>query len=227
MLAPYEGSPDDRGLGLIDRKQLDTLARRALARGIGLALHAIGDAANRQALDLFASIRRAHPEASLRIEHAQLLEEADISRIAALGVTASVQPSHIRDDIPAADREWGARSRLAFPFAALARSGAELAFGSDVPVGDPDPRMGLDAARRRRDRHDRPIGGWYPEQQLTAERALRAYTMGAQRACGLSGRAGSLGAGTLADLIAVEGDPLGEGPGAFEVTGTGIAGERV
>ncbi|MBI4866853.1 MAG: amidohydrolase [Candidatus Wallbacteria bacterium] len=226
MCQPFEGCEPDCGMRLHDDRELSRLARHGLALGLTLALHAIGDRANRQALDLFAALRPAHGRAGLRIEHAQLLSPADLGRLASLGVTASMQPSHLLDDIGTADRLWGDRSRFAYAFSSLLKSGAPVAFGSDVPVGDPDPRTGLVAAVARQDRNERPPGGWYPAQAVTAAQAFECYTASAQAACSPGEPSGRIRPGFRADLVALEGDPLAA-PVRFTVCETWISGQSV
>ncbi|MBI2942718.1 MAG: amidohydrolase family protein [Candidatus Wallbacteria bacterium] len=226
MCQPFEGCEPDCGMRLHDDRELSELARQGLALGLTLALHAIGDRANRQALDLFAALRPAHPHAGLRIEHAQLLSPADLGRLASLGVTASMQPSHLLDDIGTADRLWGDRSRFAYAFSSLLKSGASVAFGSDVPVGDPDPRIGLAAAVARQDRRARPPGGWYPAQAVTPGQAFECYTASAHAACSPGEPSGRIRPGFRADLVALEGDPLAA-PVRFAVGETWISGQSV
>jgi predicted amidohydrolase YtcJ len=227
MLEPWEGEATETGAGSYQFDSLLELGERALAGGWELAIHAIGDRANRQVLDLYERLRPLHPGAVLRVEHAQILSERDLPRFASLGALASVQPSHLRDDVSTADKHWGRRARLAYPLGSLVRAGAKLAFGSDVPVGDADPRVGLDAALNRRDRAGLPPGGWYPGEKLDRHAALLAATAHAQEACGLANRAGRLAPGWLADLIAVEGDPWSTPPLELEVRATWIGGEAV
>ena len=146
------------------------------------AVHAIGDQANRRVLDAFQKARAIEPPDRRmvhRIEHAQLLDPVDIPRFAQLGIVASMQPIHCTSDMHAAGRLWGARSRYAYAWRSLLDSGAALAFGSDAPVETPNPFVGIHAAVTRQDEHDQPEGGWYPEERLTVEEAVRAYTEGA------------------------------------------------
>ena len=227
MLEPWEGEPTEAGTGSYEFKPLVELGERALSSGWELAIHAIGDRANRQVLDLYERLRPRYPEAVLRVEHAQLISERDLPRFAVAGALVSVQPSHLLDDVTSADKHWGCRARLAYPLGSLVRAGARLAFGSDVPVGDADPRAGLDAALNRRDRSGLPPGGWYPGEKLTPQEALLAATAHAQEACGLANRAGRIAPGWLADLIAVEGDPWSTPPRDLQVRATWIGGEPV
>ncbi|MCT2585400.1 amidohydrolase [Actinophytocola gossypii] len=159
-----------RGQLLLPPADLLPLTRRATEHGIALALHAIGDDANTIALDTFAALGTGG-----RIEHAQLLDVADVPRFAALGVTAGVQPAHAPDDRDAADAHWPGRTTRAFAYRSLLDAGARLEFGSDAPVAPLDPWDAIASAITRTD-DDRPP--WHPEQALTLAEALAASTGG-------------------------------------------------
>ncbi|MDP8922155.1 MAG: amidohydrolase [Chloroflexota bacterium] len=211
MLEPYEDSPDDRGIATLDRDELVDLTRRAWASGIGVAAHAIGDAAVRLVLDA-AEIVRAddHPAARtqlLRVEHAQLVHPDDVPRFGRLGVVASMQPLHATSDMDVADRRWGARCRTAYAWRMLLDGGAQLAFGTDCPVEPPDPLRGIHAAVTRQRPNGAPPGGWYPAQRLTVAEAIHAYTLASAAAAGWEGDLGSLAPGKLADLVVLSRDP--------------------
>lgn len=150
--------------------ELLPVLRKATDNGIGLALHAIGDRANTLALDAFTALGVGG-----RIEHAQLLDPADVPRFAALNVVAGVQPAHQPDDRDAADHHWAGRTDRAFAYAALHKAGARLEFGSDAPVAPLDPWDAIASAVSRTD-DDRP--GWHPEQCLSLETAVAASTGG-------------------------------------------------
>jgi predicted amidohydrolase YtcJ len=202
MLAPYEGRPDDYGVAATPSEALYASARAAALGGISSAIHAIGDAANRRVLDVYARLRGEGIKAQIphRIEHVQLLAPDDLPRLAQLGVIASMQPIHATQDMRMADRQWGERARLAYAWRSLLRSGATLAFGTDCPVEALDPLANLYAATTRRAPGGIPQGGWYPEQRLSLDEALYAYTMGPALATGQSHRQGSLTPGKYADL---------------------------
>jgi len=142
-----------------------------------------------------------------RIEHVQLLHPDDVGRLAALGIIASMQPIHATQDCEMADRYWGERCATAYAWRSLLDVGTVLAFGSDCPVEDYNPFLGIHAAvtRRRVDGFPGPQG-WYPEQRLTVEEAVRAYTLGAAYVASLEDRLGSLSPGKLADLIVLDRD---------------------
>lgn len=204
MLKPYEKS-QSRGMPVLDRRELQDLMDRASAAGLACAVHAIGDAANRMALDVFERSRRIDIALRHRIEHCQLVRPEDIKRFRKLGIVASVQPSHCPSDLDIIERHWGKRGRHAYPFGALARSGAVLAFGSDAPIEDPDPWRGIQAAvTRQRVPPDRPP--FHPEQSLSVEQAVRAYTTGAAWASGDEGWKGTLEPGKAADFICLSDD---------------------
>lgn len=207
MREPYEGT-GDRGIQTLPTDEFRGLVRRMAAAGLAATVHAIGDAAVELALDVLSEVPPP-PTLPHRIEHLQLCPPELWPRAARAGIVASMQPVHLRSDIPAAERHWGhARSRGAYAFAPLLRAGTTLAFGSDVPVETIDPRAGLFAAVRRLDWEGEPAGGWYPEHALSAEQALRGYTEGPARAAGTADRQGRLLPGYDADLVAWDRDPL-------------------
>lgn len=232
MLAPYEGEPENSGIAVRSRDDLRDLVRRAAAGGIAPCIHAIGDAANRLILDIYEEARRdgllAGPRP--RIEHAQVLDPADVPRFAALGVIPSMQPIHCTTDMVAVDRWWGERGRGAYAFESLRRSGAVLAFGSDAPVDDLSPLAGIHAAVTRQNAAGQPLGGWYPDERLAVYDALRAYTWGAAYASGEESRKGTLEVGKLGDLVVLSQDILavpGDALLATAVVMTVVGGEVV
>jgi predicted amidohydrolase YtcJ len=216
MLAPYEGLTDDCGMLMMDAEQLFEHARLAADNGLSMAVHAIGDRANREALDAYQRLRAherdhlASPPLRHRIEHVQLLHPADAGRLAALNLIASMQPMHATSDMLMADRHWGERAELSYALRTQLQAGACLAFGSDAPVELPNPFLGLHAAVTRR-RADGSPGeqGWYPAQRLSVMEALHGFTTGAAYAAGMEDRLGRLAPGCLADLIVLDTDPFG------------------
>ena len=207
MIAPYEGEPDNLGIPVSPSGELEAVIRRAAEHGFSCAIHAIGDRANRAVLDAFEQVQDHPSHLPQRIEHVQLLHPDDLPRLAQLGVVASMQPIHATQDLEMADRYWGARAALSYAWRGLRESGATLAFGSDCPVEDLNPLVGIHAAvtRRRADGTPGP-SGWYPEQRLTVSEAVHAYTVGAARAAGVTDRLGSLAPGKLADLVVLDQD---------------------
>jgi predicted amidohydrolase YtcJ len=214
MLEPYEGDPENTGVVVRTREQLRQLVTRASHHGIAAVVHAIGDRANRWVLDAIEAARAEEaPRADgrqlrHRIEHVQLLHPEDLPRFARLGVVASMQPIHCTQDRDIADRYWGRRSRYGYAWRSLVDSGARLAFGSDAPVETLDVLAGIHAAvtRKRPDEPDRAPS--YPEESLTVEEALRAYSAGPAYASGEEGTKGVLAPGRVADFVVLSRDPL-------------------
>jgi predicted amidohydrolase YtcJ len=205
LFEPYENT-DDTGFPLQPPEQLESMVRRCLEHGLAPAVHAIGDRANAETLDIIERARELAPELPRRIEHAQLLRAQDVARFAQLGVTGSMQPIHTTQDMAKVDRTWGARGRGAYAFASLLASGANLAFGSDTPVETMDPLAGVHAAVTRRDAAGEPAGGWYADQRLSLEAAVRANTRGAATAAGEASDLGTIAAGQHADFVVLSHD---------------------
>jgi hypothetical protein len=223
MLAPYDGEPENRGMLLLDAEQLYENGRQAVAGGLSLAIHAIGDRANHEVLQAFAQLRAYESELANRrsqaefvpgrlrhrIEHVQIIHPDDASRLAELGVIASMQPIHATSDMLMADRYWGERAAFAYAWRSQLQAGAVLAFGSDAPVESPNPFWGLHAAVTRRRADGSPgTEGWHPEQKLTVLEALHAFTAGPAYAAGMESRLGVLTPGYLADLLLLDTDPF-------------------
>ena len=204
MEDPYEGS-EDRGFPLQPVEVLERDVRRCLDHGLAPAVHAIGDRANHEVLDMFERLRDIAPQLSRRIEHAQALRLADIPRFAALAVTASMQPIHATQDWRKVDRYWGERGRHAYAFASLAATGASIAFGSDTPVETMDPLAGLRAAMTRQSASAEPDRGWYPDERLTFSQALAMYTRGPAAALGEGRSSGRIAEGYHADCVVLDG----------------------
>ncbi len=196
---------DGSGDALVNAAELGQIAREAAASGLAVAVHAIGDGAVRAALDGLEASRAAWEAVPVapRIEHAQCVDDADLPRFAALGVTASVQPSHAMDDRDLADRVWGARAAAAYRWRDLADAGADLAFGSDAPVADLDPLAGIQAAVHRTADGREP---WYPGQRLAVADAVLGFTAGAAHAVGEHRCRGLLLPGYAADLVVLDTD---------------------
>ena len=190
---------DGSGMVLTTAEEMAEIARAAAASGLSVAVHAIGDGANRAVLDALEETRSAWEEVAVppRIEHVQCIDDADLGRLAELGVTASMQPVHQRSDRHLADRLWGERARCGYRWRDLLDSGAHLAFGSDAPIEDLDPLAGIDAAVNR---------DWYPEQRLDVADAVLAFTAGGAAAVGDHRRRGLLLPGYAADLVVLDTD---------------------
>jgi hypothetical protein len=197
---------DGSGVEITSREELEDVVVRGAEAGFPVAVHAIGDAANRAALDAFEATRPVWMPLGLRqrIEHAQLLDAADVGRFARIGVTASVQFSHAPSDRDLADRLWEGRDG-AYAYRSLLDAGAVLANGSDAPVEELDPLLGIRAGVLRT-LDDR--GPWRPEQAVTVAEALEATCVAPARLTGDEERRGTLTPGKLADVVVLNRDPL-------------------
>ncbi|MGH2349093.1 MAG: amidohydrolase [bacterium] len=208
MLEPFEGQPQNHGIAIHSRDDLIDVVGRAVAGGFWCAVHAIGDRANRWVLDAYEQHAAASAQlgARHRIEHVQVLHPADVTRLARLGVIASMQPIHATADRDIADRYWGARSQFAYAWRTLLEAGTRLAFGSDAPVETASVIDGLyAAAARRRPGQAQP---WYPDEAISVADTLRAYTVGAAFASGAENHSGTLTVGKWADVVVLDRDPL-------------------
>ncbi len=209
--APYSDDPTTAGLlaaGMFPEGIMEKRIRAAAAAGLQTAIHAIGDRANAEILDIYE--RAAHDGLTVprpRIEHAQHLRPADFARFARLGVVASVQPYHLIDDGRWADAKIGPiRAESTYGFQSFLAAGATLAFGSDWPVAPMDPIMGIYAAVTRATLDGRRPGGWIPSQKISVEDAVRAFTAGAAFTEFAEGEKGTISAGKLADLVLLDTD---------------------
>lgn len=243
MREPYNGEPENKGLIVTDKEEMVAYATKASAAGLSLTVHAIGDQANHDVLDVFAIVRAEeksrsddaghldefHFELRHRIEHVQLLHPDDFGRLADLNVLASMQPIHATSDMMVADKVWGDRSIFAYAWRRVLNSGAKLLFGSDAPVEPIEPLTGLHAATTRR----RPDGspgpdGWYPDQRLTLSEALSAYTLGPALAVGQEQQMGTISPGKMADLTIFDRDLFEIAPDEIldvKVEGTVVGGK--
>lgn len=209
MLAPFTDTPNDAGFFVTPPDTLYTWTKGADAAGLHVIIHAIGDRANRVLLDIYERVARENGarDRRLRVEHAQHLATRDIPRFGRLGVIASMQPYHAIDDGRWADKVIGAeRAKGTYAFRSLLDARAPLAFGSDWFVAPPTPLEGIYAAVTRRTLDDAHPGGWVPEQKITVEDALRAYTTGAAFAEHMEKQKGTLARGMLADLVMIDAD---------------------
>lgn len=236
MLAPYAAGGS--GLPVVPMAELASAIERGAAAGLPVGIHAIGDRALRELLDVFSEVlpKVAHSEIGSgqweaghgtiqstmapiyqstippRIEHVQHSHPDDLRRLGSLGLVASVQPIHLVDDMALVDRALGERGRWAYALRSLLDGGAVLALGSDCPVASPNPFWGIHAAVTRQRRDGTPAGGWYPEQRLTVAEAVAGYTLGPAYAAGQLDRQGSITPGKLADLVVVDRDLLAVPP---------------
>ncbi len=211
LLEPYENQPGYRGLATMDFEEYCDLVRRAAGAGLAIAVHTIGDAACRKALDGLAQLARQDPRGAQlrhRMEHLQLVDPADQARLASLGVVASMQPLHATSDMAVAEHHWGSRVRHAYPWRSLLDHKAILAFGSDAPVEPPDVLAGVHAAVTRQRPDPERRAPWQPHQRISTWEALVACTIGAAWAGGQEWHAGCLAPGRCADLIVLDRDPF-------------------
>jgi predicted amidohydrolase YtcJ len=212
LLAPYSDAPETSGLLLTEPDSLRAVVSGALELGLQPAIHAIGDRANRLALDAIAAGMHgaaSPPPVPARIEHSQVIALEDIPRFAELGVIASYQPTHATSDMYWAEERVGPeRIRGAYAWRRMRDTGARLACGSDFPVESPNPFFGIYAAVTRQDQEGWPEGGWRPEERMTREEALACFTRDAAWAAGMEDEVGTLSVGKRADFIVVDRDPL-------------------
>ncbi|HYO89749.1 MAG TPA: amidohydrolase [Candidatus Limnocylindrales bacterium] len=236
MTAPYEGEPDNRGMVVVPKEAMAEAVLRATAAGLPATIHAIGDRAVHDVLDVYALARQREAELGIpraarrhRVEHVQLIHPQDVGRLAELDVIASMQPIHATSDYPVADKLWGAaRAPFSYNPRLQLDRGVTVAFGSDAPFDMPGPLAGIHAAvtRQRADGSPGPLG-WTPAARVTLEEAIRAYTTAPAYAAGRESELGRLRVGYRADLVVIDGDYLaanGEALLAARVRGTMVDG---
>jgi predicted amidohydrolase YtcJ len=213
LLEPYSDDPGNRGLIRTPPAEMLEAARFALGHGFQVATHAIGDRGNRVVLDVYEKALGEHPEVKdprFRIEHAQILDAADIPRFGKLGVLAAMQGIHCPSDRPWADRRLG-KVRVAegaYVWRKLLDSGARILNGTDAPVEDVSPIQNFHATVTRRDADGQPPGGFDPDQKLSREEALRTMTLDAAYGSFQEDSKGSIAPGKLADLVVLSQDIL-------------------
>ncbi|NEZ04164.1 amidohydrolase [Wenzhouxiangella sp. XN201] len=232
LLEDYSDDPGNSGLLFESDDALQALVDRAIGCGLQLGIHAIGDAANRQAIDALAAgqAKDASNPGRHRIEHVQIIDPDDIPRLAEHNIIASMQPIHATSDMRWAGERLGeARLEGAYAWSTMLEHDVRLALGSDFPVEPVNPWLGIHAAvTRQRDGH--PPGGWRPQETLTLEQALRGFTIDAAHAGFAEQQVGSLEVGKQADFIIVDADPFEVEPADLddiEVLRTVLGGETV
>ena len=220
LKAPYSDAPGIKGLRVTGDTQLKNFMSRAALDHFQVAIHAIGDEANAAALTAIEDMNQTYQgDRRWRIEHAQILDPADIPRFAKAGVIASMQPVHQTSDRLMAEARLGPnRLTGAYAWHSLAASGAKLAFGSDVPVELSDPWAGFAAAISRTGPDGQPLGGWQPQERVSRELALAAYTAGGAWAGFAEGRFGRLQRGERADFLLIDRDPMLATPAEVRAT---------
>ena len=213
LLEPYSDRDSYRGALMHDLEQFIALVRAIDARGLQVATHAIGDLGIRTIIDAYAQALVDPAARRPRIEHVQILADADIPRIAALGLIASMQPTHATSDMGWAEQRVGpTRIAGAYAWRRLLDAKVPLALGSDFPVERPSPLLGLYAAVTRQDLEGRPEGGWQPEQRLTMAEAIAGFSSGAAYAAGREAHLGRIAPGYRADLTCLSDDPFTVAP---------------
>lgn len=251
MLEPFSSDPTNTGIAVTPANEMWQLAVAASDAGFPISIHAIGDRAVREVLDVCEELKGRRGEGLKgrlftpspphpltpsplpmphRIEHVQLLHPNDVGRLAQLGVVAAMQPVHLQTDWPTADRVWGKRARLTYAFRSLLDAGTVLAFGSDAPVAPLNPMLGVFTAVTRQDNTHQPTNGWYPQERISLEETIYAYTMGPAILSGKQHVQGSITPGKWADLIVLDQDLFtidAAKIGETAVTATIFAGELV
>jgi hypothetical protein len=211
---PYADNPQNSGLPgrqMIPEGNMLKMIVEADKAGLQICIHAIGDKANSMVLDMYEVAVKTNggtaEKRRFRIEHAQHLQRSDISRFASLGVIASMQPYHLVDDGSWAEKRIGCeRCRTTYAFRSLLDNGVRLAFGSDWTVAPLNPLLGINAAITRQTSDGKNPSGWFPEEKITLEQAITAYTLGSAHAEFAENEKGSLTVGKLADIVILDVD---------------------
>jgi predicted amidohydrolase YtcJ len=211
MFSPYLNEPDSTGVYVTPPGKLREYIEAADRAGLNVAVHAIGDRANAELLDIYGEVikKNGPRDRRFRIEHAQHLRPQDYRRFKELGVIASMQPYHIIDDGRWAEGRIGkVRCASSYALRGLLDAGARLALGSDWSVAPLDALAGIDAAVNRRTLDGKHPKGWFPEQKISVAAAVEGYTLGSAYAAGRDKELGSIEPGKLADLVVLSRDIL-------------------
>ena len=212
LLYDYADQPGHRGISGDGYGFNQALNARAMKAGFQIAIHAIGDAGNREAIDILENVFKEDPSTAgnrHRIEHAQVISPEDIPRLGPLGIIASMEPPHAMEDKTWAEQRLGSERILgAYAWRSLREAGASLTFNSDNPGSDHDIFYGLHSAITRQDKNQQPEGGWYAEQRMTADEAVRGYTQWSAYASFREDKTGIIAAGRWADLTIMDADPF-------------------
>ena len=204
---PYADDPGNLGLLILQEKDIESVARDAVAHGFQVNTHAIGDRANRTVLNAYAAALGGSNDRRFRIEHAQVVSLDDAPLFQKYSVLASMQATHATSDMPWAEARLGPeRVKGAYAWRRLLSLGVHVPNGSDFPVEDPNPLWGFYAAVSRQDRNGNPPGGWFPDQRMTRDEALRSWTIEGAYAAFEENSKGSLIPGKLADFVVLSED---------------------
>ncbi len=209
MLEPYLDT-GTTGLCVLPPEDMLREALAAEEAGLSIMVHAIGDRTNHELVNLFEQLQMQRPPNAPppvpehRIEHVQVIREKDIRRLAGLNMPVTAQPPNMILDINMIDQCAGPVGRHAYAFRSILDAGIRLLFSSDCPVCEPNPLVGIQAAVTRARKNGTPQGGWHPEQKITLEEALAAYTTSPAQAYGLAHQHGSITPGKFADMIVLE-----------------------
>ncbi len=211
MIEPYADDPGNRGITMMSSGAMQRAVLDAAQAGFQVCTHAIGDRGNAMTLDAYSAVLGSSgfekKDLRLRIEHAQVLDPADVPRFAGLGVIPSMQPTHCTSDMPWATARLGEeRARFAYAWRSLLDAGSIIPAGSDFPVEQPSPLLGFAAAVTRQDGAGHPEGGWHPEQRMTRKEALKGFTQWAAYAGFNEAVAGTIERGKRADLTILSKD---------------------
>ena len=213
LIKPYSDEPHSHGLLFFNMAQMDAKMAKAMRKGYQVNVHAIGDAGNRQILDIYkkelgvTKSGKGGANARHRIEHAQVVTLEDIPRFKTLGIIPSMQPTHATSDKNMAETRVGPeRIKGAYAWRSFLHQGSRIACGSDFPVEAPNPFFGIHAAVTRQDAQGQPVAGWYPNQAMSLKEAFRCFTLDAAYAGHQENTLGSLEAGKQADFIVIDRD---------------------
>jgi len=209
LIKPYSDEPHSHGLLFFKTAQMDAMMSKAMRKGYQVNVHAIGDAGNKQILDIYQKELGVTKSAAQRhrIEHAQVVTAQDIPRFQALGIIPSMQPTHATSDKNMAETRVGPeRIKGAYAWRSFLHQGSRIACGSDFPVESPNPFYGIHAAVTRMDHAGQPVAGWYPNQAMSLKEAFRCFTLDAAWAGHQENSLGSLEVGKHADFIVIDRD---------------------
>jgi predicted amidohydrolase YtcJ len=211
MIDDYSDDPGNRGIVVEDVESIEEMSKIALETGYQVCTHAIGDLGNRNTVEGYLNAIKgfSNDNHRFRIEHAQIVESRDVTRMIRWGIIPSIQPTHCTSDMYWAEDRVGSRRIVdAYKWKTFLLSGAKVAFGSDFPVEYPDPRKGIYAAITRMDESGWPDGGWYPQERVSPHEALEGFTINAAYARFAEDISGSIEIGKIADLTIFRQDPI-------------------